>query len=304
MASNFEIYNTIAEFHASMGVPINQDIELAIHRLEVLHPSVPSQSALYRANYYSIGLVRQGAGDYSMDNQRYPTRDYTIYFTNPGHISAVEITQPTTGYHLNFTESFLQQSLQADVLDAFPFLIAEMLPPQYLSKSGFELFDRFGQQMLEEYESASQYKSQILGNLLVVMLLKMKELFWADYHPLTEGSQGTALVKTFQQNLEEHYRSFSAGNIQQLYKVEDYAAAQYLQPSYLSAVIERKTGKTIQTWIMEKTIEEAQILLSRSSSPIQQIALQLGFKDAPHFSRLFKQHVGVSPSVFREGLAP
>ncbi|MEL6385418.1 MAG: AraC family transcriptional regulator, partial [Cyanobacteria bacterium J06626_18] len=129
-----------------------------------------------------------------------------------------------------------------------------------------------------------------------------KEFFWADYNPRTESDSDTQIVRTFKQNLEAHYRALTTGIEEALYQVQDYATAQHLHPNYFSTVIKRKTGKTVNTWITEKTIAEAQALLSRSPQPIQQIAYQLGFKDAPHFSRFFKKQTGLSPSDFRQQL--
>ncbi|MEL6137411.1 MAG: AraC family transcriptional regulator, partial [Cyanobacteria bacterium J06628_6] len=80
----------------------------------------------------------------------------------------------------------------------------------------------------------------------------------------------------------------------------DYAEAQYLHPSYFSTVIKRKTGKSVNAWIAEKTIAEAQALLSSSAQTVQEIAFRLGFKDAAHFSRFFKKHTQLSPTQFRQ----
>lgn len=300
MSQFFQVYNTIAEFYAAVGGHLEQDVDFTIHRLEALHSDTPYKSPLFRVNYYSVVLISRGTGSYIIDSQTFPTKPHTLYFTNPGHIKGFAMHEPVTGYIITFAESFLKQYVCNNVLDEFPFLIAEVVPPQYLKTEIFEIFDNLCIQIMQEFADESVYKLKIIGSFMVVLLLKIKEFFWATYNPLTEADSDTQLVRTFKQNLEAHYRSLSAGLAETLYQVQDYAAAQHLHPNYFSAVIKRKTGKTVNTWITEKTVSEAQALVARSPQSIQQIAYQLGFKDAPHFSRFFKKQTGFSPSVFRQ----
>lgn len=302
MSQVFQIYNSIAEFYAATGKHLEQEIDVTIHRLEDLHRDTPYTSPLFRVNYYSIVFISSGSGCYIIDSQTYPTQPYTLYFTNPGHIKGFAMHEPVTGYIITFSESFLKQYVHEQTLDEFPFLIAEVVPPQYLTSETFLPFDRLSLQMLEEFESQSAYKFKIIGSLMVILLLKIKESFWSDYNPRmeSESDSDTQIVRAFKQNLEAHYRDLANGAADMLYQVQDYAAAQHLHPNYFSTLIKRKTGKTVNGWITEKNLSEAQALLVRSPYPIQHIAYQLGFKDAPHFSRFFKKHIGLSPSSFRQ----
>ena len=124
-------------------------------------------------------------------------------------------------------------------------------------------------------------------------------MFWDDYDPQEEGNQSSPIVIAFKQNLEAHFRSLVAGESDQLFQVQDFARLQGLHPNYLSTVIKRKTGKTVNTWIVEKTIAEAQALLVQSSRSVKEIANQLAFQEPTHFSRFFKKHTGLTPSAFR-----
>ena len=51
------IYNSMAEFYASLGGTLDQDVDFTIHRLEEVHGDIPLKSPLFRANYYSIPLL-------------------------------------------------------------------------------------------------------------------------------------------------------------------------------------------------------------------------------------------------------
>ena len=302
MSDAIKTYHSMSEFYASMGGTLEQDVDFTIHRLEEIHGDIPTKSPIFRANYYSILIIRKGRGCYIIDGQSYGTRDRTIYFTNPGHVKGFEIYELSYGYVVTFSESFLKKYIREDIFDEFPFLIAEIAPPHYPDSKVFQIFDNLGTQILHEYQSNSAYKFKIIGGLMVVLLLKIKEQFWNTYNPLLESTTGSAIALTFKRNLEAHYRDLADGKCDRSYQVQDYAHAQYLHPSYFSTVIKNKTGKSVNAWIAEKAIAEAQAMLVRSTESVQSIAFRLGFKDAAHFSRFFKKHTQVSPSSFRRSL--
>ena len=300
MSKTITIYNSMAEFYASLGGTLEQEVDFTIHRLEEVHRDIPVKSPLFRANYYSIIIIVTGRGKYFIDRYSYPTQNRTIYFTNPGHIKGFEIYELSQGFVITFAESFLKQYIREDIFNEFPFLISEIAPPQYPDQEIFQEFNALGNQLIGEYQSNSAYKFKIIGSLMMVLLLKIKEKFWHSYDPLKESDSGSQIVLTFKHNLEQHFRDLRAGNIDILYQVQDYAEAQYLHPSYLSTVIKSKTGKSVNNWIAEKIIAESQAILSRSPISVQEVARQLGFKEPSHFSRFFKKHTGMSPSVFRK----
>ena len=292
-------YDSMADFYASIGGTLEQDVDFTVHRLESIHGDAPIKSPLFRANYYSIVMIRQGRGRYLIDDRAFETRPGTLYFTNPGHVKGFEIHEPSEGFVITFAEPFLKQYVHEAIFDEFPFLIAEVVPPQYMDAAAFGAFDDLGAQLLAELESESSYRFKVVGSLMVVLLLKIKEAFWNSYDPLAEADSGSQIVRAFKRQLEAHFRGLSAGEAQEMLQVQDFARAQHLHPSYLTTVIKRKTGKTVHAWIAEKTVAEAQAMLSRSDASIKEIGYRLAFKEPGHFSRFFRKHTGLTPSGFR-----
>ncbi len=297
------VFNSLKEQHVAFGLPvdiIDAKTEFTIHNLTDIHDGGAYKSIVFRANFFSFVFVKDANGKYTTDDLEYETVPGTIYFTNPGHYKSYHWKRIKEVWLVTLSESFLKQNVHAGVFEEFPFLLAETVPPRVLEPEEFAEFEKLYQLIAKEYNSDFPYRSKIIGNLFVVLLLKIKGYFWKDYNPIYEGNRSSQIVKSFKKMLEKHYRDISKGLVEKPFRVQDYAAAQNLHPNYLSNVIKTKTGKTISTWMAEKAITEAKSLLQNSSISIKEIAYLLGFAEATHFSNYFKKHTKISPVVYRK----
>jgi len=299
---NIKHYNKVYELYRDLGMPISQDSEFTIHSLLDIHNTKSYKSPVFRANYYSFVFIKKGKGNYTTDDKTFEYSDHTIYFTNPGHLKAFEFYYLTDGYLVTLSEQFLKKNVHKDIFEQFPFLLAETIPPQNFDKEGFEEIEMFYKQILKENITTSPNRFRIIGNLFVVILLKLKEQFWSDYQPLQEGDRSSQIVRNFKQLLEQHYRDLAEGKEQMQFKAKDYANLLTIHPSYLSAVIKSKTGTSVTKWITNKTVNQAKAFLSHSNTSIKEIGYQLGFLETAHFSNFFKKNTGATPTEFRAGL--
>lgn len=78
------------------------------------------------------------------------------------------------------------------------------------------------------------------------------------------------------------------------------AAQVYLNPVYLSRVYRQSTGQKLSEYVLTCRIAEAQKLLRNQNTKINEIALQVGFDSAAHFSRVFKKRTSFTPAEYRE----
>ena len=156
------------------------------------------------------------------------------------------------------------------------------------------------QQINKEFQGTSKYKNHILGNLFVVLLLKIKEQFWSDYNPIEEGNRNSQIVKSFKLALEHRFNDRDDQKNSGILQVQDLANELNLHPNYLNSVIKSKTGRTVNDWISKRMLSQAQSLLLNTSLSAKEIAYQLGFSEPTHFSRFFKKHTNSSPSVYRK----
>lgn len=76
----------------------------------------------------------------------------------------------------------------------------------------------------------------------------------------------------------------------------------HLAPNYFGNLVRRDLHISAQRYIQDKIVERAKILLSDNSLSVDQVAEQLGFSYSNHFSRLFRNRTGQSPTQFRRSL--
>lgn len=78
-----------------------------------------------------------------------------------------------------------------------------------------------------------------------------------------------------------------------------FADKLHVSPNYFGDLVKKETGTSAQEYIQNKLIEVAKERVFDPNKSVSEIAFELGFKYPQHFSRIFKQKVGVSPNEFR-----
>jgi AraC-like DNA-binding protein len=88
-------------------------------------------------------------------------------------------------------------------------------------------------------------------------------------------------------------------NINATVTLEDLANVAGLSVSHYCAVFKQKTLQAPLQLFTSMKIQRACQLLQNRNLTIKSIAYTLGFFDQYHFSKVFKQVIGVSPKGFR-----
>ena len=81
--------------------------------------------------------------------------------------------------------------------------------------------------------------------------------------------------------------------------LEKLAATAGLSVFHFARAFKQSQGMTPHSYVLHRRVARAQELLSATDLSLSQIALVSGFADQSHFTRHFRQRVGVPPSSFR-----
>jgi two-component system response regulator YesN len=92
-------------------------------------------------------------------------------------------------------------------------------------------------------------------------------------------------------------------NVDTNLSIEGISRVLFMNRKYISEVFRQKTGELLIEYITRVKMARAARLLCQSTRKTYGIALQLGYRDTEYFSRLFKKHMGVTPSEYRNSAA-
>ncbi|MET0313036.1 MAG: helix-turn-helix transcriptional regulator, partial [Hansschlegelia sp.] len=85
----------------------------------------------------------------------------------------------------------------------------------------------------------------------------------------------------------------------ELIRLEDLAALTGLSPSYFSHAFKAATGMPPHRWQLRARVRRAKLMLAVADLPLTEVAAATGFADQPHFTRVFKEVTGQTPSAWR-----
>jgi YesN/AraC family two-component response regulator len=98
--------------------------------------------------------------------------------------------------------------------------------------------------------------------------------------------------------LSEVFR-FIEDNYRRPITLSDVAVAVGYSSAYLTNLVRRQTGQTVQSWIIQRRMAAARSLLLETDQKVEEIATKVGYHCAVHFFRQFRQHHGTTPQVWR-----
>jgi AraC family transcriptional regulator len=80
----------------------------------------------------------------------------------------------------------------------------------------------------------------------------------------------------------------------------DIAAAAGLSPTHLTGMFRRETGMTPYSYVINRRLRQAVHLLRSTDTPIAQVALDAGFADQQHLTRMVRARLRKTPKQVRD----
>jgi len=146
---------------------------------------------------------------------------------------------------------------------------------------------------IEEFESSDNIKTDMLQMLLKRLIIITTRLAKAEVMNIQNPENDKFdLIRAFNVLVYRHYKTN--------HSVKFYAEMLNKSPKTLANLFLQYRYKSPSLIIQERIISEAKRLFCYSDKSAKEIAFDLGFDDAAHFSRFFKNHTQQNPSDFRK----
>ena len=143
---------------------------------------------------------------------------------------------------------------------------------------------------LEHPASASML---FVEQLSVAMTSYLVETYGGAATP--EPRTNRLLSRSHEARAKEMLRSKIDGSI----SITEIADACGLSRSYFIHAFRETTGHTPHRWLIAQRLEHARALLLDVDTSLAEVAAACGFADQSHFTRVFSQHSGVPPGIWR-----
>ena len=146
--------------------------------------------------------------------------------------------------------------------------------------------------------AAATPESGEVNQLLVERVMLAVRAYLADKYGLTASPPRNGRGLTVAQL--QAAKQLLTAKIDENIPVADVAMACGLSRQYFTKAFKAATGVTPHHWLQQYRVEMAMQLLGSTTLPIAEIAIECGFADQSHFTRVFSRFAGSSPRTWRK----
>ena len=228
-------------------------------------PKIKSWTARNRKEHI-VGIQLSGSAIHTFANQKFTISDSCIYFLNKKDDYDVEVIEPTDAFSIHFTAY--------EDIDTDSFCLSVPNPQSFVS-------------ILQKAEI-----SKLSGNELT--LLSMLYLFCAEVERAREKSYSRkdGRIIEAKKYIDGHFREKSC--ITEAIRISGISERRF------HTLYKNAYGVTAGKYILNLKVELAKNLLSVGAPSVSEIADLCGFFDIYHFSKVFKNATGVSPTKYAD----
>lgn len=281
---NQSIYHNVAGFRY-LELVERQVEDLCLTRCGIQQcPPTHSWGPKSRPQYH-MHFILEGKGYLEIENQTYHLKRGQIFLIPPNTVSRyyADSTDPWHYAFVSFVGSHAEKYVHQAGFSEHTFVRECYIPPEQYSKLIYE--------MLEAHL------------LTIANELKRTGLLFCLFALLTESFQTSNSFTQYEypsSTYLEHAIQFMQFNYKRNIQINDIANYIGITRSYLFSIFKKNLNTSPKEYLLHYRMDKAIELLKTTSLPISSISEHVGYENPLTFSKMFKNTVGMSPSLYRE----
>lgn len=245
-------------------------------------------------DFYLCVLFTEGKGTHEIDFKSYDILPGSIFFMRPGQIHSWKFTVPPEGYIFFHSKNLFDLLLPKNQINDYPFYLSYHNPPFLLlnQKQVASITYQF-QLLKEEYNSEKFFSFRKIAYLISIIYIDLSRYYLSTYTSLDNSkSKYFNIIYKLEAEISKNYKSKKSVNF--------YANQLNVSKRHLDRITHTILGKSVKTLISEYVVLKAKAAILQNDLGLLAISENLGFKSLSHFSKFFKNNVGVSPINFKD----
>ncbi len=253
----------------------------------------PSQELLNDRNLYKILWSKKVSTNIVVDDYNLELKPNEVIFCTPLNIMEVPMDSEDL-LAIVFNKEFFCIQTNDDQVSCHGFLFfgSSQPPIIQLNEKKSADFENIIRLFKEDLLIKDHLQGEMLRSLLKRLLIQSTRMVKNELPQPTIPNAQLNVIREYNILVEKHFREY--------HHVKDYANLMFKSPKTLSNLFPKFSNKTPSMVINDRILLEARRLLLYSDLSTNEIATELGYKDPGHFSKFFKKHEGLSPSVFKK----
>ena len=253
-----------------------------------------NENMIHHHDFFEISIILQGESLYLIDDEWQTVRSGDILLFNPGVDHAEKQLLNTYSHQLHIgIKNFKLHGLEENHFPINGSLLA-------MQDSQLKVFDK-AWQLIEEFNQ-QKTNFNLMGKALVMEMMILilrsleKQVRFSDETQASQNDRMHQVIQLIMTYMENNY----AKDI----SIEHLATLYYVSPTYLSKIFKDLTGVSPINYLIQIRLKKANELLKTEDLTVKEVAKSVGYEDAYHFSKSFKKHFGISPSIVKNNEQP
>lgn len=258
------------------------------------------ESIRFEYGLYTIFLKDVKCGDMQYGRHFYDYQAGTLVFFEPGQVATFmnpKMVYQPVGFGLLFHPDLLRGTTLGKTIQDYKFFSYQTNEALHLSEDERQIILDCLTKIEFELKQPIDKHSKKLITSNIELFLNYCERFY-DRQFITRDVAHKGILEKFEDLLNNYFASDKPQTVG-LPSVAYCAEELHLSANYFGDLIKKETGQSAKEYIQNKTINVAKNKVFEGDKTVNEIAYELGFKYPQHFTRLFKQRVGISPNEYK-----